>query len=122
MIRTSIPLLLLVGCALGDEGDEARQAVVIQNNESQPVYSYQDAIRQAVWVESAIDSDHDGLHDRIAVDIMRPKETDHGLKAATVMEASPYYSDTPLANPPPGLQIPISQRGFGRWYDEFFVP
>src|SRR5262245_38244737 len=110
MFRALIPFLVLGGCALaGGDDSSAPQALVIQNNESQPVYSYADAIKQTVWVEASIDSDHDGQRDRIAVDIMRPKESDQGMRVATIMEASPYYSDS-LRTPGEGFQVPFSSQ------------
>ncbi|GAA5043362.1 Xaa-Pro dipeptidyl-peptidase [Thermocatellispora tengchongensis] len=60
---------------------------------TQPVYSRADAVVQTVYVEVAgVDSDADGTPDRVAVDIMRPKETEQGLKVPVIMEASPYYA------------------------------
>ncbi|GAA4226031.1 Xaa-Pro dipeptidyl-peptidase [Streptosporangium album] len=68
-------------------------AAPIENNETQPVYSRADALTQTVFVEVAgVDSDSDGHPDRVAVDIMRPKETAAGLKVPVIMEASPYYA------------------------------
>ncbi|GGT04875.1 Xaa-Pro dipeptidyl-peptidase [Planobispora rosea] len=65
----------------------------IENNETQPVYSRADALIETVFVELAgTDSDADGRPDRVAVDIIRPKETATGLKVPVVMEASPYYA------------------------------
>ncbi|MEU4537713.1 Xaa-Pro dipeptidyl-peptidase [Streptosporangium sp. NPDC023825] len=65
----------------------------IENGETQPVYSRADALTETVFVEVAgVDSDADGRPDRVAVDIMRPKETASGLKVPVVMEASPYYA------------------------------
>ncbi|AWS48488.1 Xaa-Pro dipeptidase [Streptosporangium sp. 'caverna'] len=65
----------------------------IENNETQPVYSRADALTETVFVEVArVDSDSDGRPDRVAVDIMRPKETAAGLKVPVIMEASPYYA------------------------------
>ncbi|RSM78562.1 Xaa-Pro dipeptidyl-peptidase [Kibdelosporangium aridum] len=82
--------------------------------ETTPIYSYQDAIREDVFVEAPMDSDKDGKSDRIAIQIMRPKETNSGLKTPVVMEPSPYYRA-------PGTQS-TTPYGFARWYDEFFVP
>ncbi|SMC60705.1 Xaa-Pro dipeptidyl-peptidase [Kibdelosporangium aridum] len=82
--------------------------------ETTPIYSYQDAIREDVFVEAPMDSDKDGKSDRIAIQIMRPKETNSGLKTPVVMEPSPYYRA-------PGTQA-TTPYGFARWYDEFFVP
>ncbi|MEU7476699.1 CocE/NonD family hydrolase [Lentzea sp. NPDC042327] len=69
-------------------------------------------ITETVYVESSVDSDGDGVRDRIAADVKRPGQAG---KVPVVMEASPYYGlgTTAAAGVP---------RGFGRWYDEYFVP
>jgi X-Pro dipeptidyl-peptidase len=57
-----------------------------------PVYSYADAIRESVKVDTTLDTDSDGTFDTIAVDIVRPRETDAaGIKIPVIMDASPYY-------------------------------
>ena len=53
---------------------------VVKDGVTQPVFSYKDAIREHVYVESSVDSDRDGRKDRVNVDIIRPEETEHGLK------------------------------------------
>ncbi|MDN3357099.1 Xaa-Pro dipeptidyl-peptidase [Actinomadura sp. DC4] len=68
--------------------------IVIAGGMTRPVFSYQDAIRETVYVDTPVDSDHDGEHDRVAVYVTRPKETGHGLKVASIIEASPYYGGT----------------------------
>ena len=61
--------------------------------ESKPVYSYDNAIREAVWVDTGLDGDSDGKTDRVAVDIVRPREpAAQGRKVPVIMDASPYYS------------------------------
>lgn len=72
------------------------------------------AITETVYVESTIDSDSDGKLDRIAADVMRPDTTE---RVPIVMEASPYYGLGAAAAS--SMTVP---RGFGRWYDEYFVP
>lgn len=58
-----------------------------------PVYSYTDAIRESVKVDTTMDTDSDGTPDTIAVDIVRPRETDAmGIEVPVIMDASPYYS------------------------------
>jgi X-Pro dipeptidyl-peptidase len=58
--------------------------------ESEPVYSYENAIREAVWVDTGLDGDRDGKTDRVAVDIVRPRETARqGRKVPVIMDASP---------------------------------
>ncbi|MFJ6631899.1 Xaa-Pro dipeptidyl-peptidase [Streptomyces sp. NPDC091376] len=93
--------------------------------ESRPVYSYDDAIRESVWVDTRLDGDGDGRTDRVAVDIVRPREPgQHGRKVPVIMDASPYYSccgrgnesqkKTYDANGNP-VQFPL-------YYDNYFVP
>ncbi|MET9512851.1 Xaa-Pro dipeptidyl-peptidase [Streptomyces flavidovirens] len=93
--------------------------------ESRPVYSYDKAIREAVWVDTRIDGDADGRTDRVAVDIVRPREpAQQGRKIPVIMDASPYYSccgrgnesqkKTYDANGDP-VQFPL-------YYDNYFVP
>lgn len=125
-LRSTLALsvgLLAAGCG-GEPAGQSQLAIAIAGNETQPIYSYADAIKEVVYVEADIDSDRDGKLDRIALDVMRPKETNDTLKVATVMEASPYYSDAPQADLSPDRPIPggFIPRGFRGWYDEFFVP
>ncbi|WP_405652954.1 Xaa-Pro dipeptidyl-peptidase [Streptomyces sp. RK9] len=93
--------------------------------ESRPVYSYADTIRESVWVDTRIDGDADGTTDRVAVDIVRPREpAAKGRKIPVIMDASPYYSccgrgnesqkKTYDANGNP-VQFPL-------YYDNYFVP
>lgn len=57
--------------------------------ESTPIYSYADAVRQSVWVQTPTDADQDGVPDRVAVDLVRPNAPG---RFPVVMDASPYYS------------------------------
>lgn len=52
---------------------------------SEPLYSYQNAIRESIFVAMPPNNIP------IAVDIIRPRETEQGLKVPVIMEASPYY-------------------------------
>ncbi|MFC1418011.1 Xaa-Pro dipeptidyl-peptidase [Streptacidiphilus cavernicola] len=65
----------------------------VQNGVSQPLYSYANAVRETVWVDTGLDGDGDGRTDRVAADIIRPSEpAAAGLKIPVIMDASPYYS------------------------------
>ena len=48
------------------------------------------AIRETVWV-TAPDIDGDGVDERIATDIIRPRELDGTARVPIIMDASPYY-------------------------------
>ena len=63
---------------------------VLKRGETQPVYSYTNAIRQSVWVK-APDGDGDGNKDLVTADIIRPSELDGVAKVPVIMDASPYY-------------------------------
>ncbi|MEV5436983.1 Xaa-Pro dipeptidyl-peptidase [Streptomyces sp. NPDC052682] len=93
--------------------------------ESRPVYSYTHAIREAVWVDTGLDEDRDGRTDRVAVDIVRPREpAQRGRKVPVIMDASPYYSCCGRGNESQKktydadgrvVQMPL-------FYDNYFVP
>src|SRR5262245_31981124 len=95
---------------------ESVPQIVIEDGGTQPVFSYGDAIREVAYVEAPMDSDSDGANDLIEVDIIRPAETEQGMKVPTIMEASPYYGRD-AGDPPPD-----QTRGFPGWWDEYFVP
>ncbi|MFI9340749.1 Xaa-Pro dipeptidyl-peptidase [Streptomyces sp. NPDC052773] len=92
---------------------------------SQPVYSYDNAIREAVWVDTRLDGDGDGRTDRVAVDIVRPREAARqGRKVPVIMDASPYYACCGRGNESQKktydaagnvVQMPL-------FYDNYFVP
>src|ERR1700760_2964443 len=68
-------------------------AITVQNGETQPAFSYQDAIRERVFIPVAgVDSDNDGATDRISIDIIRPKESGPGLTVPAIIDDSPYYT------------------------------
>ncbi|MBB6433645.1 X-Pro dipeptidyl-peptidase [Streptomyces candidus] len=75
--------------------EEPKPALKIVGNATQPVFSRADALHQQVDIETEVDSDHDGQRDMIRMRILRPRETDAGLKVATIIEASPYWGGGP---------------------------
>ncbi|MER6943450.1 Xaa-Pro dipeptidyl-peptidase [Nonomuraea sp. NPDC000554] len=131
-------LVLAMGAAPATAGPpETPPAIKVEGNATQPVFSRADAIKQTVFVEVAgTDSDSDGSPDRVAVDILRPKETDQGLKVPVIMEASPYYAggnDVPNhvvdvdddGNPLPSLWAranKLAAEPFDGYYDNYFLP
>ncbi|CAM5551883.1 Xaa-Pro dipeptidyl-peptidase [Streptomyces aurantiogriseus] len=93
--------------------------------ESEPVYSYENAVREAVWVDTGLDGDGDGRTDRVAVDIVRPRELDRqGRKVPVIMDASPYYSCCGRGNE--GQRKTYDANGdvvqMPLFYDNYFVP
>ncbi|MDJ0345927.1 Xaa-Pro dipeptidyl-peptidase [Streptomyces sp. H10-C2] len=102
-----------------------RDAGTVRQGLSQPDYSYADAIRESVWVDTGLDGDADGRTDRVAVDIVRPSEpAKAGRKIPVIMDASPYYSCCGRGNESQLktydanghiVQAPL-------FYDNYFVP
>src|SRR5262249_43184967 len=62
----------------------------IQGTQTVPVYDYANAVRESVWVTTRLDNDKDGVPDKVAVDLVRPREAAAG-KVPVIMDASPYY-------------------------------
>lgn len=56
---------------------------------TRPTYDYTQAIREQVWVQTAVDSDFDGKPDRVAVRIIRPAAS---KRVPVIFQASPYYA------------------------------
>lgn len=103
----------------------AAQGAPSAPRESKPVYSYESAIRESVWVDTRIDGDGDGKSDRVAVDIVRPREpAQQGRKIPVIMDASPYYSCCGRGNESQKKTYdadgdPVQ---FPLYYDNYFVP
>ncbi|YCK39942.1 CocE/NonD family hydrolase [Actinomadura sp. ATCC 39365] len=93
----------------------AAPTLLVRNGQTQPAFSYTEAVRETVYVETPMDSDRDGRRDRVAVAVMRPAETLNGMRVATILKATPYSGrEAQSAVPDPGV--------FNDWYDEYFVP
>ncbi|MFG3440679.1 Xaa-Pro dipeptidyl-peptidase [Nonomuraea sp. NPDC047897] len=99
-------------------------AVTVENGRTQPVFSYADAVREHVYVESSVDSDADGRLDRVRVDVIRPKESGPGLKVPVIIDESPYYDNSGRGNE--GERKVYDAAGnvtrFPLFYDNYFVP
>ncbi|MED4205019.1 Xaa-Pro dipeptidyl-peptidase [Neobacillus mesonae] len=103
------------------KGQTVNSASIIK---SEPKYSYRDAIRETVYVQSTLDTDENGVPDKIAVDIIRPKESETGLKVPVIMDASPYYESLGRGN-----ESEVKDKNkdginekFPLYYDNYFVP
>ena len=78
-----------------------------------------------MWVESTFDSDDNGENDRIALDIMRPRATEDGLKVPVMMDASPYYTTLGRGNESEQKADVDGDGLLDKWplfYDNYFVP
>jgi X-Pro dipeptidyl-peptidase len=99
--------------------------IVVKNGVTQPVFSYKDAVRETIYVQSKFDQDLDGDLDLLATDIIRPKETEQGLKVPVIYEMSPYYQVLGRGNE---SEVKEDEDGdfkpevFPLYYDNYFVP
>ncbi|QMW64846.1 CocE/NonD family hydrolase [Mumia sp. ZJ1417] len=131
--RTGIGLLLtltltgtalVAGTATTAFAAPAAKPYVLQGGVSAPVYDYADAIRETVWV-IAPDFDGDGEKDKIAADIVRPRELDtRGVDVPIVMDASPYYTSLCRGNESECKTFDAegNLEKFPLFYDNYFVP
>lgn len=67
---------------------------LIFNGKSQPVFDTAKLIREVVYVESSLDTDHDGKRDLLKAEIIRPVDTELGMKVPVLYTASPYNQGT----------------------------
>ena len=72
----------------------ASQKPVIFNGKAMPVFDPAKMIREVVYVEAPLDTDHDGQRDLLRTEIIRPAETAAGLRVPVVYTASPYNEGT----------------------------
>ncbi|MEA2461005.1 MAG: X-Pro dipeptidyl-peptidase, partial [Actinomycetota bacterium] len=118
-------LALLVLPHMGFARTAPRPHVVVKNGKTQPVFSYKNAVRETVYVQSKFDQDLDGDLDLLATDIIRPKETESGLKVPVIYEMSPYYqllgrgNESEIKEEEDGDFVP---EVFPLFYDNYFVP
>ncbi len=103
----------------------AADAIVVQDGETQPVFSYAAAIRERVWVPvPGVDQNSDGVADRVALDIIRPAETNAGLKVPAIIDVSPYYTSVGRGNETEFLHSASATQAdkYPLFYDNYFVP
>jgi X-Pro dipeptidyl-peptidase len=79
------------------------------------IYSYANAIRQTVWVDTG--------HGRVAADIIRPRELDATARIPVIMEAGPYFTCCGRGNQLQKTTYSAGNPvGFPLFYDNYFVP
>jgi X-Pro dipeptidyl-peptidase len=85
-------------------------AQVFVDGLAQPVFSTVGLITHNVWVAvPGLDSDRDGIPDRIRVQIRRPAVTEQGTRLAVVLVASPYSVQKPF--PTHDFHVPLYEPG-----------
>ena len=64
------------------------------NGKAQAVFDTSKLIREVVYIEAPLDTDNDGKRDLLKTEIIRPIDTQKGLKVPVVFTASPYDQGT----------------------------
>ncbi|GAA4591129.1 Xaa-Pro dipeptidyl-peptidase [Planotetraspora phitsanulokensis] len=121
-LALSAALAMVAGATSAHASTQPR--IKVEQGVTQPVFSYADAIREYVYVESSVDSDGDGANDRVRVDIIRPKESDQGLKVPAIIDESPYYDNSGRGNEAERKTYDADGNPlkFPLFYDNYFVP
>lgn len=126
-MRRALITLAAVALALTSAANPAaaRQTATAAITQSDPVYDYASAIREAVLVDTTMDNDGDGVPDKVNVDIIRPREAQtQGVKVPVIMDASPYYQCCGRGNESEKKVYAAdgTVTKFPLYYDNYFVP
>lgn len=82
--------LVAPAAAAGSAGSPQRP--VFAGGQAQPVFDPADAVQENLWVRAPVDSDRDGTDDEVHVKVVRPAETEEGVRVPVVYTASPYFA------------------------------
>ncbi|MEU4226087.1 Xaa-Pro dipeptidyl-peptidase [Nonomuraea sp. NPDC026600] len=123
-LRSALVAVALTMAIASPAQAAAGPRITVENGRTQPVFSYADAVREYVYVESSVDSDSDGRLDRVRVDIIRPKESGPGLKVPVIIDESPYYDNSGRGNEAERKVYDAAGNvtKFPLFYDNYFVP
>ncbi|WP_121389747.1 Xaa-Pro dipeptidyl-peptidase [Actinokineospora cianjurensis] len=88
---------------------------------SDPIYSYANAVRETVWVDTGLTAPN-GSRVRVATDIIRPREATG--RVPVIMDASPYYATLGRGNESQKKTYDSAGKPvqFPLHYDNYFVP
>jgi X-Pro dipeptidyl-peptidase len=114
-----------VGAASAQAADPAPSYQLGSDGTTAPIYNYADAIRERVFVPVAgVDQDQDGITDRVAIDIVRPKESGPGKQVPAIIDDSPYYTSVGRGNETQFIHTTAAGNldSFPLFVDNYFVP
>ena len=95
--------LIALACAAAPAAaDKPPKWLKVENGTTQPQFDFTRAIEETVFVETGLDTDRDGVEDRVRIRISRPREAqERGYEVPVVFEHSPYRGDLgPAINHP----------------------
>ncbi|MCL1873946.1 MAG: dockerin type I domain-containing protein [Clostridiales bacterium] len=89
----------------------------IVDEQTQPIFTYANAIREVVYIELPCDTDRDGIRDRVTAWIMRPNAP--GFLAPVLLEHSSYHNGTVGWGNVSSLAIPEEMKAPFRYKDNW---
>ena len=91
---TLAALIVFVCAAAPAAAQQPPDWLKLENGQTQPQFDFTQAIEETVFVETGLDTDLDGIADRVRIGISRPREAqERGYKVPVVFEHSPYRGD-----------------------------
>jgi X-Pro dipeptidyl-peptidase len=115
----------LGGTAATARAADGPQITIGADGETAPVFDYATAIRERVFIPvPGLDSDGNGVIDRVSIDIVRPKESGPSLKVPAIIDDSPYYTSLGRGNETQYIHTTAAGvlDDFPLFYDNYFVP
>ncbi len=110
---------------LGMAGTAQAAGISVVDGRTAPVFDYQQAVRERVYIPNGQDADLDGVEDRTAIEIMRPKESGPDFKVPAIIAPSPYYTSDCgqfVGECIGDLDGDGVNDRWPLWYDNYFVP
>ncbi len=115
-----------VALALSCAGPAFAQSLpTVVDGKTAMVSDYDQAIRERVYIPNGLDADRDGVEDRTAIEIMRPRESSATMKVPAIIAPSPYYTSACgqfVGECIGDLDADGVNDRWPLWYDNYFVP
>src|SRR5689334_2427332 len=126
-VKAAIGAFALAALGLGTGTAHAQSPTISvgADGTTAPNFSYKDAIRERVFIPvPGVDQDGNGVDDRVAVDIIRPKESGPNLKVPAIIDDSPYYTSVGRGNETQFIHTTADGTldKFPLFLDNYFVP
>src|SRR3954447_4159702 len=99
--------------------------ISVSDGKTAAVFDYDQAVRERVYIPNGQDADLDGVEDRTAIEIMRPKESGPSFKVPAIVAPSPYYTsacDQFVGECIADVDGDGINDKWPLWYDNYFVP
>ena len=117
-------ILLAAAIALASLGLSATaQAQTIVDGKTAPVFDYDQAIRERVYIPNGQDADLDGVEDRTAIEIMRPNTDGRRCRRSSrrARTTRRRRASSSASRSPTSTATALNDR-WPLWYDNYFVP